>query len=420
MTHLSDLSYVQRGVSSAWFYGWFIVYVYRWDRFEALRLRRLLRFELRSIITILVLIAMALQLVYDIGSARLKYIEGFWVNPETKEIQSKPAQAWSTPDMVHVEPLYYTLACALASQNSVFFLLQSFWSYISKSVAKSTFMSSFEFKVNIVCSCFVMALFPTVQYLFRNDFVYREVVPQMIFSIVTFITGVLGIRTHFRLVALIKNAREIMNETTVHVLQKLEYFKDMNMILTFGFFGTSLPLGIMSADGLTSNPVIAHNKFASDFLITNLNFFEFIMWVTLILIFYPRRTDTGASPFGPDLSKNRQSKDAYLPRFNEIKPQDVDSYRREEPMQSIDSYRPWSKELPLPATSHHHRTLSNESRQATLVPITSLPLAVTKSNDKAEIVTTTIYYHEGLAKAQQQQQQQQQEQANKNQTKAVD
>ncbi|KAG0366524.1 hypothetical protein BC939DRAFT_440584 [Gamsiella multidivaricata] len=419
MTHLSDLSYVQRGVCSAWFYGWFIIYVFRWDRFEALRLRRIARFELRSVVTLLILIALALQLSYDIGSARLKYLEGFWINPRTKEIQSKPAQAWSPEDMVHVEPLYYTLACCLAFENSCFFLLLAFWSYISKSVTKSSFMSSFEFKVNIVCSCIVIVLFPTVQYLFRKDFVYREVVPQILFSILTFITGVLGIRTHFKLVVLIKNAREIMNETTFHVLQKLEYFKDMNLILTFGLFGTSIPLGIMSADGLTSNPVIATNKFASDFLITNLNFFEFIIWVTLVLIFYPRKTGTG-SPFdgGSGGSSNmvslsaynRNSRDAHLPRFNDVMPQDNDFYCKVEPVQDLEN-PVWS--VDRSAGPRHQRTLSNESRYTTHTPIPLPPAAVTvaastsKSNSKPELISTTIYYQDGLAKAQQEQQQQQ-------------
>jgi NADH:ubiquinone oxidoreductase subunit K len=129
--------------------------------------------------------------------------------------------------MLHVEPLYYTLACSLSLQNCAFFILQAFWSYISKSVTKSSFMSSFEFKVYLVSSCFAVALFPTVQYLFRNDFVYREVIPHLIFCILLFTTGALGLRVHFRLVALIKNAALTLNESTLNVLEKLEYFKDM-------------------------------------------------------------------------------------------------------------------------------------------------------------------------------------------------
>ncbi|KAG0199720.1 hypothetical protein BGX28_007029 [Mortierella sp. GBA30] len=428
MTHLSDLSYIQRSVSTSWFYGWFLVYVFRWDRFEALRLRRLLRFELRSVVTLLVLISLGLQLAYDIGSARLKYLEGFWVNPRTKEIQSRPAQAWSDNDMVHVEPLYYTLACCLAFENCVFFLLQAFWSYISKSVTKSSFMSSFEFKINITASCFVVALFPTVQFLFRNDFVYREVVPQMIFSILMFITGVLGIRTHFRFVALIKNARAIMNETTTNVVHKLEYFKDMNMVLTVSFFGCALALGITSADGLLAHPVIAVNKFASDLLITNLNFFEFIIWVTLTLIFYPRKTGV-SSPFGSSNqsvchSQKPGLKEAHLPRFNDIRPQDENSYRKVEDIEGAGSLELYVIDSDASTghlhtlRHHHHRSLSGQSKQAMtspapLPPATSPAAAIsatarTSTNtDKPALESRTIYYHEALLKAQLQQRQNQ-------------
>ncbi|KAF9918596.1 hypothetical protein FBU30_000129 [Linnemannia zychae] len=254
------MSYIHRAVSTSWFYIWFIFYVSRWNRFEAFRLRRLQRFELRSVVTILILLALGLQLVYDIGSARLKYLEGFWTNPKTHEIQSKPAQAWTEDDMVHVEPLYYTLACSLSLQNCAFFLLQAFWSYISKSVTKSSFMSSLEFKIHVVASCCVVALFPTVQYLFRNDFVYREGIPQFIFCILLFTTGILGLRVHFRLVALIKNASITLNEYTLHVLEKLEYFKDMNVILTFSLFACAFSLGILAGDGLSPTPRIATNN----------------------------------------------------------------------------------------------------------------------------------------------------------------
>ncbi|KAF9404496.1 hypothetical protein BGZ94_004134, partial [Podila epigama] len=234
---------------------------------------------------------------YDIGSARIKYNEGFWQNPRTKEIISKPAQFWSVDDVTHVEPLYYTFACALALQSAVFFLLMAFWSFISKSVAKSSFMSSFEFKVNIVASVLVVVLFPTIQFTFRNDHALREAVPQLIFSILMLSLGGLGIRTQFKLKVLLEDAKALMNETTATVVFKLEYFKDMNLVLTISFFGCGIPLAIVSIDGLLAEPVIAVNKLASDILITNLNFFAFVIWVTLTLIFYPRRTVSTTAPF---------------------------------------------------------------------------------------------------------------------------
>ncbi|KAG9324066.1 hypothetical protein KVV02_003992 [Mortierella alpina] len=431
MTHQSDLSYIQRSVSTSWFYGWFLVYVFRWDRFEALRLRRLMRFELRSVVTLLVLISLALQLAYDIGSARLKYLEGFWVNPRTNEIQSKPAQQWNEKDTLHVEPLYYTLACCLAFENCVFFLLQAFWSYISKSVTKSSFMSSFEFKVNITASCFVLVLFPTAQFLFRNDFLYREVVPQIIFSALMFITGVLGLRTHFRLVALIKNARAIMNETTINVVHKLEYFRDMNTILTFSFFACALSLGITAADGLMPHPVIAGNKLASDVLITNLNFFSFIIWVTLTLIFYPRKTGI-SSPFGSSnqsLPQKAGTREAHLPRFNDIRPHDEAPYRKVTDREDSPGHELYVIDSDTTMTPHtprynHHRSLSSQSRHdtspaaptpspaavvyppAAVAVVTPLTRSST-SGSKPALETRTLYYHEALLKAQQEQQQDQ-------------
>ncbi|KAF9581188.1 hypothetical protein BGW38_001893 [Lunasporangiospora selenospora] len=414
MTHLSDLSYIQRAVSTSWFYGWFIVYVYRWDRFEAFRWRRLLRFELRSIVTLLILIALGLQLAYEIGSARLKYMEGFWVDPRTSKITAKPAQAWSASDVEHVGPLYYTLACALAFQNCIFFLLLAFWSYISKSVTRTSFMSSFEFKLNIAASCFAVVIFPTVQYLFRENHQYREAVPQMIFSGLMLITGVLGVRTHFRLVALIRNAREIMNETTLNVLYKLEYFKDMNGILTFSLFICALSLGITSADGLLATPVIAPNKFASDVLITNLNFFEFIIWVTLTLIFYPRKNGI-SSPFGSSMNGSSAHRagtyEGALPRFNEVRPQDVSA--PQSPVEKSWSSRKASHHRSLSAgTKHTSINMPNSPPPPQQQPHDSNALSPSSSSnaqpsDKTpELETRTLYYHEALAKAQKKRQQQ--------------
>ncbi|KAF9403595.1 hypothetical protein BGZ76_007223, partial [Entomortierella beljakovae] len=71
----------------------------------------------------------------------------------------------------------------------------------------------------------------------------------------------------------------------------------MNMVITSAMLGAGISLGIASADGLTPAAIMAHDKFASDFLVTNLNFFEFIIWVAVVMIFYPRRSIVG-SAFG--------------------------------------------------------------------------------------------------------------------------
>ncbi|KAF9982064.1 hypothetical protein BGZ65_003275 [Modicella reniformis] len=295
MTHLSDYSFIQRAVANGWFYIWFVVYVFRYDRFSALEYKRMMRFELRSVVTFLLLIAIPLHLAYDIGCAAIKYEEGFWFNSASNEIVGTPSPLWSQPNQNTASILDYALASGMALLTSIFFLLQSFYHYISKSVTKSSFMSSFEFRLNIICSFTVLAVFPLIQFLFRNNLAFREAAPQMAFSIVLLVIALLGVRTHFRFKVLLRAALLTINETTQGVAEKLEYFKDMNIILTAVMAGSGVALGIASADGLRSTPIIAHHKFASDFLVTNLNFFEFIIWVTVVLIFYPRRSMVGSS-----------------------------------------------------------------------------------------------------------------------------
>ncbi|KAF9573342.1 hypothetical protein EC968_008610 [Mortierella alpina] len=256
-------------------------------------MRRIARFELRSIVTLLLVIAKPLQISYDVGISMIKYEEGFAVIPGTDRIVGRLSNDWAQSHQDRAEILDYILACAMALLTSIFFLLQSFYHYISKSVTKSSFMSSFEFRLNIVCSLIVIAVFPLIQYLFRNNHALREAAPQMAFSVVLLIIGILGVRTHFRFQSLLKVAMLTISESTQGVVEKLEYFKDMNKILTGAMFGTGISLGIASVDGLMPHPVIARHKFASDFLVTNLNFFEFIIWVTLVMIFYPRRSGVG-------------------------------------------------------------------------------------------------------------------------------
>ncbi|KAF9405501.1 hypothetical protein BGZ94_003509, partial [Podila epigama] len=228
-------------------------------------------------------------------SAYIKYQEGFIVKDDVG--YPKPSTLWSQEKRDRAYILDYCLSVATALLTSVFFLLQSFWSFISKSVAKSSFMSSFEFRLNIVTSLVVIVIYPVIQYLFRNNHAHREAAPQMAFSSFLLLVSLLGIRTHFRFKTLLKVAMMTVTDATRGVAVKLEYFKDLNLILSGAVFGASVSLGIASADGLRPNPTIARNKFASDFLICNLNFFSFIVWVTLVLIFYPRRTAAG-SAFG--------------------------------------------------------------------------------------------------------------------------
>lgn len=94
------------------------------------------------------------------------------------------------------------------------------------------------------------------------------------------ITAVLGIRSNFRFSRLLKLSTNLKNGSIV--IEKLNYFKDMNIYLTIVLFSYGVSLSILCIDGLTEAKTINQNKFASDFLIANCNAAAILMWVVSV------------------------------------------------------------------------------------------------------------------------------------------
>ncbi|CAG8537505.1 4413_t:CDS:2 [Funneliformis caledonium] len=304
MTHSSDLTYLTRAVFVSWTFIWFLQHVWNIDRFDALRWKRVKKYELKasrvaisrdnislnqlqkSVITILLVIMCPLQAFYDITISNVKYHEGFWVNPLNGEIISKPHQFWSKSNDDLVVPTNYILCANFSLQTCLLFLLQSFWNYLANNLAKTSFMGSFEFKSYIVYSIFSALIFPLLQFIYRDDTFYTEIIPQLVYAIFMFLIAMLGIRSHSRFTNLLhvtKNAKT----PHVNIVLKLEYFRDMNRYLTWGLLIGSAAFMILCIDGLTSSKYLISHKFASDLILCHVNFSLWIVYITLILIFYP-------------------------------------------------------------------------------------------------------------------------------------
>ncbi|KAI8887233.1 hypothetical protein K501DRAFT_212331, partial [Backusella circina FSU 941] len=184
----------------------------------------------------------------------------------------------------------YVECVNLSIQTSVFFLLQCFWNYLSNSVAKKTFMNSWEFKFYIIWALASVAVFPILQWKFRDDVYMRETAPQFAYSVEVLITAFLGIRSHFRFKRIINISRN-MKHGSSSIVEKLTYFKDMNVFFTIILFLFGSSLGILCVDGFTTAKTINSNKFASDLLIANCNTLSVLMWIVGISIFHPRSTN---------------------------------------------------------------------------------------------------------------------------------
>ncbi|KAF9976902.1 hypothetical protein BGZ73_007519 [Actinomortierella ambigua] len=382
----------------AWFIPWYIIHIYRYDRFEAFRIKRFLRLELRSLMTLQLFLALLFLFIYDVGTARIKYWEGFWLNPKTQEIVSKPAPFWSKSNQEHVQPIYYILSLALAFQNCAIFLLQSWWHYITS--PKNTFKSSFEFRLHTVASVLALITYPLLQHFLRDDVHLREAIPQLVFSSMLLFLAILGVRTYFRLKRFMKTVIPDMNEHNFVLINKLDYFADVNKVLMFTFAVAGITLGILSVDGLSDGRVIANNKFASDFLACNLNFVQPIMWTAVTLLLYPRKSFThGYRPAGAKGEPTRMVSDPTqglsFPRKSEQTggrnsrgslqangthiPMDSQRYSRDEPadIASFIAYVPPSN--PAPAVTAPTRP------------------------SRPRVETSTLYYHEGLIRQAQEQ-----------------
>ncbi|KAI8970963.1 hypothetical protein BDB01DRAFT_731219 [Pilobolus umbonatus] len=182
----------------------------------------------------------------------------------------------------------YVICVTFSLEVGVFFLMQTFWNYLSNRVAKRSFMGSFEFKFYIVMACCSIVIFPTLQYVYRNDVNKREAIPQLAFGTEALFVSLLGIRSHIRFSRIIGISQRNGHAGNKGIVNKLSYFKDMNVVLSLCLGGFAVAMIILCIDGLTVEKVINHNKFAADFLIAFANICTLFLYQAIISVFHPR------------------------------------------------------------------------------------------------------------------------------------
>ena len=122
------------------------------------------------------------SILLDIISTWIKYTEGFMPLPNG-DIITKPFAFWDEYHQSFIQPIDYVQCISFALQTGVFFLLQCFWHYLSNSVARRSFMGSWEFRFYIVWAVCSMAMFPILQWRFNEDQYKSEAVPQLAYGL---------------------------------------------------------------------------------------------------------------------------------------------------------------------------------------------------------------------------------------------
>lgn len=288
---LSDYLYMQRCAGAFYITSYFIYNLWRNDKFKPLTWERIRRLELKSVICILMAIALPIEIIYDISMVRIIYQEGFMISPlDGKTIITKQPAFWSPADKSLIEFTLYAADITTAFQVSILFLLQCFWNYLSNAITKKTFMGSVEWMAYLIWAFATLIMHPVLHRIFMYDPVLEELVPLFAFCIECLIVSALGLVSHTRFNRLISSHMTSQCHLSNNVVvSKLMYFREMNAALSvFLLIGTTTGLAV-SIDAITGGKAILYSKGFTDALNCFGVFGEVIAWILLISIFFPSR-----------------------------------------------------------------------------------------------------------------------------------
>ena len=224
-------------------------------------------------------------------------------------IGNKNISIWSKEHLLLKKITEYILACTFAFQTGTLVLMQAFWSHLGCQMGSKSFMRSWEFKFYIGWAFVSMVTLPLARGLTANDIVLVETVPQLIFSIQLFVIFLLGIRNDKKLNNLLITMKQ---QSLLTGQEEIHYFIEINNFLILGTLMTSIGFLVISIDAIAKINYITKSKFLMDLFIIHANFGSLILWVTMILIIYPRRIKDFERHILTDLKVQKRIKDELI------------------------------------------------------------------------------------------------------------
>lgn len=285
MTHLSDYSYIDRGLQTI---GILLFFVHRltsqqqWKVFKPAQLRKL---ELRSLVSFLLATSLLLLISYDIITTFVKYTEGFEIVEDTGAIRTKSKSNY-TPDnlsLIQKTDLVWNLACTFKS-SALFLLLAMFHHTVQAS--GHTFMSSREFLISKLYACVSVCAYPLLQFIFYQDPLLSTIMPQFVYSFECFAIVALTQAANCRF----RKLSQSMPSSSL-VARRISAFIGLNNLLSISCFMDGLGLATINIDiVVTSWRNILHNKFATDLLTKVFNLGFSGTFVVMIVLLLPKKS----------------------------------------------------------------------------------------------------------------------------------
>ncbi|CAG8548863.1 5761_t:CDS:2 [Paraglomus brasilianum] len=289
---LCEYAFLERSTHAIYILLWLIFHAFKCDNLSALKPSRLFAFDLKSIMTVLIILSLLLSVVYNAFLTKIVYDEGFIV---ADKIRLKTRDEWTPEHQQWEASLDYVLMVNFGMQTCVFYLLQCFWDYTSQAISRQPIMSSMEYRGYIVWSTVSAFGFPIIRLILRNRDDLKDMVPLMFFAVQVLGVAILQIQIYYRFKNLIETSIAVKNST--FIIAKARYFVDLIKILIGSLFMISISVLILCIDSLAGGP-IKQSTFAVDVLIAHYCFAQLITWIVLVLIVYPRKgfVGTGGNP----------------------------------------------------------------------------------------------------------------------------
>eukprot|EP01006_Ploeotia_vitrea_P042651 TRINITY_DN66648_c1_g1_i3.p1 TRINITY_DN66648_c1_g1~~TRINITY_DN66648_c1_g1_i3.p1 ORF type:complete len:478 (+),score=210.79 TRINITY_DN66648_c1_g1_i3:187-1620(+) len=283
LTHLSDYSYLDRGIVDLAIIGWALLHVNRVDGFASIRWQHLRAFRLKTVATIMTFVSLVIMVAYDTIATIFKYDEGFYYDPDTGNIKTMPKTKYSQTNKDLLVPTDMLLNISWSLKNSAVFLLLAMYHHVArKECGRAQFASSWEFKCYSIYSIVSILLYPFLQLFFDavSTPLMSTIMPQFVYSAECFAIVLLMILTNRRLTALVAELKQSS------IVPRLNNFVRMNKFFMFSCFCDCLGLFTINVDILIDKK-IAGNKFATDLMTRIFNLGFNLTYVFIIFTLYP-------------------------------------------------------------------------------------------------------------------------------------
>ncbi|KAI9136311.1 hypothetical protein BKA69DRAFT_1129202 [Paraphysoderma sedebokerense] len=302
MTHLSDFSYLERGIVDVFILIWMLMRIRNSQNYSSLHPKYLLEFltgprrsspPLKLIITYTLVFSLTVMIIYDFLATKMKYEEGFSHIANSTNCATKPSATYNTENKFLVDVTNTLLNVAWCSKSTASFLLIAFWSHTGSQYGlKKPFVTSLESKLCSAWAVFSVFLYPLLQYSFVSNKLLSTVTPQFVYHAETCMVAVLSCVVQYRLRHTIErnaSAEDLGSQgsrTRFAGQEILRYHLQCNLWMILWNFMDFIADCSINIDAI-SLKILASNKFLLDLFTKFFSLGFSAAYVVMIQILFP-------------------------------------------------------------------------------------------------------------------------------------